>query len=96
MLNIAEIKNGLVIDHIKAGSGWKVFRYLGLDSAKFTTALIVNAQSVKSGKKDIIKIDNILNIDYSVLGYLDPNITVNVIQDSKITKKIKIILFILF
>ena len=89
MLNIAEIKNGLVIDHIKAGSGWKVFRYLGLDSAKFTTALIVNAQSVKSGKKDIIKIDNILNIDYSVLGYIDPNITVNVIQDSKITTKIK-------
>ena len=89
MLNIAEIKNGLVIDHIQAGSGWKVFRYLGLDKAKFTTALIMNAQSVKSGKKDIIKIDNILNIDYSVLGYIDPNITVNVIQDSKITKKIK-------
>ena len=89
MINIAEIKNGLVIDHIKAGSGWKVFRYLGLDKAKFTTALIMNAQSVKSGKKDMIKIDNILNLDYSVLGYIDPNITVNVIQDSKITKKIK-------
>ncbi len=88
-MNITEIKNGVVIDHIRAGSGWKVFRWLGLDKAKFTTALIMNAASNKSGKKDIIKIDNILSIDYSVLGYIDSNITVNVIQDSKIVKKIR-------
>ncbi|MBR6295780.1 MAG: aspartate carbamoyltransferase regulatory subunit [Treponema sp.] len=89
MINIAEIKNGLVIDHIHAGTGWKVFRWLGLDKAKFTCALIVNAVSQKTGTKDIIKIDNILNIDYSVLGFIDSNITVNVIQDSKIVRKIK-------
>ncbi len=89
MLNIEEIKNGLVIDHIKAGSGWKVFKWLGLNQAKFTCALIVNASSQKSGTKDIIKIDNIINIDYSVLGFIDPNITVNVIQESKIARKIK-------
>lgn len=89
MLNIEEIKNGLVIDHIKSGAGLKVFRWLGLDKARFTTALIMNAPSNKTQKKDIIKIDNILNIDYSVLGYIDPDITVNVIQDSKIVKKIK-------
>lgn len=89
MLNIEEIKNGLVIDHIQAGSGWKVFKWLGLDKAPYTTALIVNAQSKKSGKKDIIKIDNIINIDYSVLGYLDSNVTVNVIQEGKIVRKIK-------
>ncbi len=89
MLNVEEIKNGLVIDHIQAGSGWKVFKWLGLDKAPFTTALVVNAQSKKSGKKDIIKVDNIINIDYSVLGYLDSNITVNVIQDGKIARKIK-------
>ena len=89
MLNIEEIKNGLVIDHIKAGLGWKVFTWLGLDKAKFTCALIVNAASQKSGTKDIIKIDNIINIDYSVLGFIDPNITVNVIQESKIARKIK-------
>lgn len=88
MINIAEIKNGLVIDHIQAGTGWKVFKWLGLDEANFTTALIMNAASKKSGQKDIIKIDNIINIDYSVLGFIDPNITVNVIQDSKIVKKI--------
>ena len=89
MINITEIKNGLVIDHIHAGSGWKVFKWLGLDNARFTTALIVNAASQKSGRKDIIKVDNIINIDYSVLGFIDPNITVNVIQDSKIVRKIK-------
>ncbi len=88
MINIAEIKNGLVIDHIQAGTGWKVFKWLGLDKAKFTTALIINVASEKIGRKDMIKIDNILNIDYSVLGYIDPNITVNVIQDSKIARKI--------
>ena len=55
----------------------------------FSTALIMNASSKKTGKKDIIKIDNIINIDYSVLGFIDSNITVNVIQDSKITRKIK-------
>ncbi len=89
MINIAEIKNGLVIDHIKAGTGWKVFNWLGLDKVKFSTALIMNASSQKTGKKDIIKIDNVMNIDYSVLGYIDPDITVNVIQDSQIVKKIK-------
>ena len=92
MLNIAEIKNGLVIDHIQAGSGWQVFKWLGLDKVTFSCALIVNAASQKTGKKDIIKIDNIINIDYSVLGFIDPNITVNVIQDSQIARKIKMAL----
>ncbi|MBO4320953.1 MAG: aspartate carbamoyltransferase regulatory subunit [Treponema sp.] len=89
MINIAEIKNGLVIDHIHAGTGWKVFKWLGLDNVKFSCALIINAASQKTGTKDIIKIDNIINIDYSVLGFIDSNITVNVIQDSKIVRKIK-------
>ncbi len=89
MLNVNEIKNGLVIDHIKAGKGWKVYQWLGLDKAKFCCALIQNVDSQKTGKKDIIKVDNIINIDYSVLGYIDPSICVNVIQDSKIVRKIK-------
>ena len=89
MINIAEIKNGLVIDHIHAGTGWKVFRWLGLDTVRFSCALIMNAASQKSGTKDLIKIDNIISIDYSVLGFIDPDITVNVIQDSQIVRKIK-------
>lgn len=89
MINVAEIKNGLVIDHIHAGTGWKVFKWLGLDNVKFSCVLIINAVSHKTGTKDIIKIDNIINIDYSVLGFIDSNITVSVIQDSKVVRKIK-------
>lgn len=92
MINVAEIKNGLVIDHIQAGTGWKVFKWLGLDKGNFASALIMNATSQKSGKKDIIKVDNLINIDYSVLGFFDTNITVNVIQDGKIARKIKMAL----
>ena len=79
MLNVNTIKNGLVIDHIRAGSGWEIYQWLGLDKAPFTSCLIQNVSSEKSGKKDIIKIDNIINIDYSVLGFIDPDICVNVL-----------------
>ncbi len=88
MLNVDTIKNGLVIDHIRAGSGWRIFQWLGLDKAPFSAALIMNVSSKKSGKKDIIKVDTIIDIDYSVLGFIDPDICVNVIKDEKIVKKI--------
>ena len=88
MLNVDTIKNGLVIDHIRAGSGWRIFRWLGLDKMPFCAALIMNVASKKSGKKDLIKIDNIIDIDYSVLGFIDPNICVNIIKDEKIIRKI--------
>ena len=88
MLNVDTIKNGLVIDHIKAGCGPKIFSWLGLDKATYSVALLLNVHSNRHGKKDIIKIDNIINIDYSVLGFIDPNITVNVVSDEKIVKKI--------
>ena len=74
MLNVDTIKNGLVIDHIKAS---------------FTSALIMNVPSKKAERKDIIKIDNIINIDFSVLGFVDPNICVNIIKDEKIVRKIR-------
>ena len=89
MLNVDTIKNGLVIDYIKAGFGPQIFHFLGLDKADFSCALIMNVASKKTGKKDIIKIDNIINIDYSVLGFIDPNISINVIKDEKIVRKIK-------
>lgn len=92
MLNIESIKSGLVIDHIRAGSGAKIFSWLGLDKAEYSVALIMNVPSKAMGKKDIIKIDNIINIDYSVLGFIDPNITVNVIKDEKIAEKITLTL----
>ena len=89
MLNVDTIKNGLVIDHICTGSGPKIFKWLGLENANFTAALVMNVPSKTMGKKDIIKVDNIINIDFSVLGFIDPNITVNVIKDEQRVKKIK-------
>jgi len=89
MLNVDTIKNGLVIDHIKAGCGPQIFHWLGLDKARFTSALIMNVPSKKAERKDIIKIDNIINIDFSVLGFVDPNICVNIIKDEKIVRKIR-------
>ena len=89
MLNVDTIKNGLVIDHIRSGSGWRIFQWLGLDKAPFSSALIMNVPSKKTGKKDIIKIENVMDIDFSVLGFIDPNICVNVIRDEKISRKIK-------
>jgi aspartate carbamoyltransferase regulatory subunit len=87
-MNVDTIKNGLVIDHIRAGCGWRIFKWLGLEGAPFTAALIMNVPSQKTGKKDIIKVDNIIDIDFSVLGFIDPNICVNIIKDEKIIRKI--------
>lgn len=89
-LMINSIKKGVVIDHIKAGHGTEIFNYLGLDKADFTVALIINAQSNKLGKKDIIKIENEIHIDFAILGLIDPNITVNIIKDETICQKIKL------
>jgi aspartate carbamoyltransferase regulatory subunit len=90
MLTINSIKNGIVIDHIKAGHGIKIFNYLGLDKVNFTVALIMNAESHKCSRKDIIKIENEINIDFTVLGLICPNVTINVIEDEVIQEKLKL------
>jgi aspartate carbamoyltransferase regulatory subunit len=90
MLNIEKIKNGIVIDHIKAGEGIKIFNWLGLDKSPDTVAFVVNATSRRMGRKDIIKIDNRIDINFDVLGLIDPNITVNIIENERITEKIHI------
>lgn len=90
MLNIDSIKNGLVIDHIKAGEGLKIFNYLGLDKADFPVALIMNTNSGKCVKKDMIKIENDIYVDLTVLGLIDANITVNIINNGVIKEKIQL------
>lgn len=90
MVTINSIKKGIVIDHIKAGYGMKIFNYLGLNKADFTVALIMNAPSSKVGKKDMIKIENAIDIDFTVLGLIDPNITINIIENEEISEKIKL------
>lgn len=90
MLTINSVSKGIVIDHIKAGLGIKIFNYLGLDKADFTVALIMNAPSNKLGKKDIIKIENVIDLDYTALGLIDPNVTIDIIDEQEIKEKIKL------
>ena len=86
-MNIDSIKNGIVIDHITAGNGMRLFKLLGLDSLECSVAFIKNAPSKKMGKKDIIKIDADLSVNTEIIGFIDPDVTVNVIKDNKITEK---------
>ena len=89
MLQITSIKNGFMLDHIKSGIGVKIFRYLHLDKLGHQVALIINADSKKMGKKDIIKIENIEEINYTVQGLLSQGITINEVRNEVIVSKIK-------
>ena len=87
---IGQIQDGIVLDHITAGKGMQIYNILGLDSLDCSVALIKNADSVKMGKKDNIKIAQKMELDFDVLGYLDPGITVNIIEDGKKVKREKL------
>ena len=88
-MNIDSIENGLVIDHIKAGSGMKLYNLLGLGGMGVPVAIIQNVTSKKMGKKDIIKIDAHIDVDYDIIGFVDPEATVNFIKNGERIKKIK-------
>ncbi len=89
-MNIDSIKNGYVIDHIQAGKGMEIYELLHLNELDCQVAIITNAKSKKTGKKDIIKIDRDIPIDLETLGFVDHNITVNVVKDDKIIDKRKL------
>ena len=80
-MNIDSIQNGYVLDHIQAGASMEIYRLLGLDKLDCSVAIIKNAKSSKLGRKDIIKIDDLIDLDLDVLGYVDPDITVSIIKD---------------
>jgi aspartate carbamoyltransferase regulatory subunit len=80
-MNIDSIQNGVVLDHIQAGKSMEIYQYLHLDRLDCSVAIIKNVRSGRMGKKDIIKIDTPMNLDLDVLGYIDANITVNIIRD---------------
>lgn len=88
-MNIDGIKNGTVLDHITAGKAMKIYELLHLDRLSCSVAVIQNASSTKYGKKDIIKVDDIIDLDYDIIGYIDPEITINHIRDGKNVKKEK-------
>ena len=89
-MNIDSIQNGVVIDHISAGRGLKLYKLLGLDGLDVSVALIKNAVSRKRGKKDIIKIDADMPVNFDLIGYVDPGATVNIIKDGKLVEKLDI------
>ena len=89
-MNIDAIANGIVIDHITAGRGMKLYELLGLEKLDCSVAIIKNVHSVKLGKKDIIKIDAEIPINFDVIGYVDPNVSINIIRDSKLIEKKRI------
>ncbi|MCQ2565748.1 MAG: aspartate carbamoyltransferase regulatory subunit [Clostridia bacterium] len=86
-MNIDGVRNGIVLDHISAGKSMKIYELLGLDKVKSCVAIIQNVKSEKYGFKDIIKVDEVIDLDFDVLGYVDSNITVNIVKDGKLEKK---------
>ena len=89
-MNIDSIQNGFVIDHIPAGKGMTLYELLGLDKLDCSIALIKNVGSEKMGKKDIIKIDAAINIDFDIIGFIAPEVTVNIIRGGEIVEKKKL------
>lgn len=92
MINVDSLNKGVVIDHIHAGKAMEIYRYLNLDRLDCSIAIIKNAKSRKMGKKDIIKIDDNIDMNLGVLGFIDPNITVNIINEGGLTQKKKLTL----
>ena len=86
-MNIDSVRNGVVIDHITAGNGARLYELLGLDALTCTVAFIRNVPSKKMGRKDIIKVDGTLSLNLDVIGYVDPNATVNIIRDGELVEK---------
>ena len=86
-MKIGHIENGIVLDHITAGNSMNIYNVLNLDKLDCTVALIKNAESPKMGKKDIIKISTLMDLDLDILGYLDPGITVNIIRNGEVAEQ---------
>ena len=87
---IGQIKDGIVLDHITAGRGAEIYRVLELSKLSCTVAMIERAESPKMGRKDIIKIGQVMDIDFDVLGYIDPGITVNIIRNGQVAERRKL------
>ncbi len=86
-MNVDSIQNGIVIDHISAGKGMMLYELLGLDQLDASIAIIKNVHSKKLGKKDIIKIDADIPVDLDLIGYVDPDATVNIIKNGILVEK---------
>ncbi|HRX59315.1 MAG TPA: aspartate carbamoyltransferase regulatory subunit [Eubacteriales bacterium] len=90
MINVSKLKEGIVIDHICAGHGYKIFQQLGLDKLDDVVVLMRNVDSTKMGKKDLIKIETHLDLNLDVLGLIDPNVTISYIKEGVRISKLKL------
>lgn len=90
MINVSKIKKGVVLDHIKANHGYKIFQQLGLDRLEDTVVLMRNVDSVKMGKKDLIKIETDVHLNLDVLGLIDPGVTVNYVENGELCGKVSL------
>ena len=88
-MKIDSIKNGYVLDHIKAGNSMRIYNYLNLEQLECSVAILKNVKSSKMGRKDIMKIDSLIDLDFDVLGYIDPGITINIIENDGIVAKLR-------
>ena len=87
-LSVGKISEGFVLDHIEAGKSMEIYKYLHLDKLDCCVAIIKNAKSSKMGRKDIMKIECPIDfIDLDILGFIDHNITINIIQNEEIVEK---------
>ncbi len=89
-MTVDSIQNGIVIDHITAGRGMKLYELLGLNKAPVPVAMMMNVSSGKLGRKDIIKIDGDYPVNLDVIGYVDPDATVNIIREGELAEKKRI------
>lgn len=87
---VTPLENGIVLDHIKPGRGIEIYNILKLYELSCNVALILNAQSVKMGKKDIIKIASLIDLDLDILGYIDPGITVSIVKNGSVAERKKL------
>ena len=87
-MNIDGVNTGVVLDHIKAGKSMQIYKLLGLGKLDCCVAIIQNADNEKYGKKDIIKVDGNISLDFDILGYIDSNITVNIVKNGELEKKV--------
>ena len=86
-MNIDGLTNGIVLDHITAGKGMRIYEMLKLDKLDCTVAIIQNATSSKKGRKDIIKIDTLIDLNYYMIAYVDSNVTIDIIKNGKVSEK---------
>ena len=89
-MNIEAIKNGYVIDHITVGNAIKIYRLLNLESVDCEVALISNVKSKKMKRKDLLKIGKLMDINLDKIAFIDPNVTINIVKNSKIIEKKKL------